>query len=52
MRMRYARSIVLVAIVALALTLSGCGNSKKGGGYGYVLHTPPRAPSSGQVSIG
>jgi predicted small lipoprotein YifL len=30
---RYARQIGVVGFLVLAVTLSGCGNSKKGGSY-------------------
>jgi hypothetical protein len=41
MRKRYVKRLGLVGIVALAIVLGGCGNSKgKGsGGYGYAPST-------------
>jgi hypothetical protein len=53
MQQRYVRRLGLVAIVALALALGGCGNSKKrNGGYGYVSLTHPGATINGHVFIG
>lgn len=40
---RYSRGLAVVAILALALALSGCGNSKKSNGYGLAPSTPPAA---------
>lgn len=33
---RYAGQLGLLAVAAMALALSGCGNSKKGNGYSYA----------------
>lgn len=34
---RYFTRLSLVALIGIALALGGCGNSKKGGGSGYIL---------------
>lgn len=47
---RYGRPVGVVVVLVLALTLSGCGNSKKGGSYLPSSHTTH--PSSGLVSAG
>jgi hypothetical protein len=53
MQKRYVRRLGLVAIVALALALGGCGSSKKGnGGYSYVPPAYPGAPAGGHALIG
>ena len=34
--------LLVIALLALTVVLSGCGSKKKGGGYGYGV-TPPAA---------
>lgn len=47
---RYGRPVGIVLVLVLALTLSGCGNSKKGGSYLPSTHSA--RPSSGLVVSG
>jgi hypothetical protein len=39
----------LIAAVALAFSLSGCGNSKKGNGYSYAPLTHTAVVTSGRA---
>jgi outer membrane murein-binding lipoprotein Lpp len=41
----------LVAVVALALVLSGCGSSRKGNGYSAAPLTKPALSASASVSV-
>jgi ABC-type uncharacterized transport system auxiliary subunit len=52
MAKRYARRLAVVAVLALALALSGCSNSKKGNGYSYVPSTHTTVPPSSRTSAG
>ncbi len=49
---RYARPVGGIVLLVLALTLSGCGNSKKGGGGSYLPSTHGTPPSSGLLHSG
>lgn len=44
MSKRHGKCFAVIGVLALALALSGCGNSKKGNGYGL-------APSAHSVAL-
>lgn len=46
---RSARRLGVVALVTLILVLNGCGNSKKGNGYGFVPRPHPALSSTATV---
>lgn len=46
------RRIGLIGILALALALAGCGNSKKGGGSSYYTPIHAGSLSSGHLQGG
>lgn len=51
MARRYGRWLAVLGVLVVALALSGCGNSKKGNGYGFAPPGHPTSMSIGTMSL-